>query len=87
MSTLRDANTKIKGSLYEKKLSYILTNRNRGNKIVKRKRKPFKIKFETTYRSTTAARVLSGVLPDANTESHKSVKGSPTKKKNWKLAI
>ena len=82
MSTLRDANTKIKGSLYEKKLSYILSNRNRGNKkIVKRKRKPFKIKFETTYRSTTTARVLSSVLRDANTRSHKSVKGSPTKKK------
>ena len=82
MSNLRDANTTIKGSPYKKKINCILTNRIRGNeKIVKRKRKPFKIKCETTYGSITTARVLSSNLRDANTRSHKSVKGSPTKKK------
>ena len=82
MSTIRDANTTVKGSPSKKQLGYIPTNRIRGNKKkVRREKKPFKIK--TIHRPIPTAKAMSSTLRDANTKS-KSVKGSPTKK-NWNL--
>ena len=95
LSSEQDANTKqIKGSLNKKKLdlNQIYKVRNTG-KILKQKRKPFRIKWRFKFMSkneTTCEKIKPLRSPlsdsqDANTESrmriHETGMGSPNKKK------
>ena len=80
MSDSRDANTTkepIKGSLNKKKLNLVQINRIRNTgKIVKRKRKPFKIKWKVKFMSRSPmsdSRVANTTI--------EPIKGSLIKKK------
>ena len=82
----RDADTTKepnKGSLTKKKLNLVQVNQIRNTeKILKRKRKPFKIKWKVKCMSENKTRVLTSNPRDTETKKrvHNSSKGSPTKK-------